>query len=57
MTLYELQAFSCVYRLGNLASLSDALGVKLTTPPSSAQVKEYVELHLHSLSTFSWRGA
>jgi hypothetical protein len=26
-------------------------------PPSSAEVKEWVELHLHSPSTTSWRGA
>jgi hypothetical protein len=26
-------------------------------PPSSAEVKEWVELYLHSLSTPSWRGA
>jgi hypothetical protein len=26
-------------------------------PPSSARVKEYVELHLHSPKTSSWRGA
>jgi hypothetical protein len=25
--------------------------------PSSAEVKEWVELYLHSLSTPSWRGA
>jgi hypothetical protein len=27
------------------------------SPPSSAQVKECVELYIHSLSTPSWRGA
>jgi hypothetical protein len=26
-------------------------------PPSSTEVKEYVELYLHSPDTFSWRGA
>jgi hypothetical protein len=27
------------------------------SPPSSAEVKEWVELHLHSPNTPSWRGA
>jgi hypothetical protein len=27
------------------------------SPPSSAEVKEWVELYLHSPSTSSWRGA
>jgi hypothetical protein len=27
------------------------------TPPSSAEVKEWVQLYLHSLNTPSWRGA
>jgi hypothetical protein len=27
------------------------------SPPSSAQVKEYVKLYLHYLNTPSWRGA
>jgi hypothetical protein len=27
------------------------------SPPSSAEVKEWVELYLHSPSTPSWRGA
>jgi hypothetical protein len=27
------------------------------SPPSSAEIKECVELYLHSLSTSSWRGA
>jgi hypothetical protein len=27
------------------------------SPPSSAEVKEYVELNLHSPNTPSWRGA
>jgi hypothetical protein len=27
------------------------------SPPSSAEVKEWVELYLHSLNTPSWRGA
>jgi hypothetical protein len=27
------------------------------SPPSSVEVKEWVELYLHSLSTPSWRGA
>jgi hypothetical protein len=26
------------------------------SPPSSTEVKEQVELHLHSPNTFSWRG-
>jgi hypothetical protein len=40
-----------------------SLGVKWTehaadhSPPSSAEVKESVELYLHSLNTPSWRGA
>jgi hypothetical protein len=27
------------------------------SPPSSAEVKEWVELYLHSLNTPAWRGA
>jgi hypothetical protein len=27
------------------------------SPPSSAEVKEWVELYLHSLNAPSWRGA
>jgi hypothetical protein len=27
------------------------------SPPSSAEIKEWVELYLHSPSTPSWRGA
>jgi hypothetical protein len=27
------------------------------SPPSNAEVKEFVELHLHSHNTPSWRGA
>jgi hypothetical protein len=27
------------------------------SPPSSADVKEWVELYLHSLNMLSWRGA
>jgi hypothetical protein len=27
------------------------------SPPSSAEVKEWVELYLHSFNTSSWRGA
>jgi len=27
------------------------------SPPSSAEIKEYVELYLHSPNTPSWRGA
>jgi hypothetical protein len=27
------------------------------SPPSSAEVKEWVELYLHSPNTLSWRGA
>jgi len=27
------------------------------SPPSSAEVKESLELYLHSLNTLSWRGA
>jgi hypothetical protein len=27
------------------------------SPPSSAEVKEFVELHLHSPNVLSWRGA
>jgi hypothetical protein len=27
------------------------------SPPSSAEVKEWVELYLHSSNTLSWRGA
>jgi hypothetical protein len=37
-----------------------SLGVKREadhSPPSSAQVKEWVELYLHSSNTPSWRGA
>jgi hypothetical protein len=40
-----------------------SLGVKRSgrevdhSPPSSAQVKEWVELYLHSSNTLSWRGA
>jgi hypothetical protein len=39
------------------------IGVKLPelktdhSPPSSAEVKECVELYLYSLNTSSWRGA
>jgi hypothetical protein len=29
----------------------------LDSPPSSAEVKEWVELYLHSPNTSSWRGA
>jgi hypothetical protein len=40
-----------------------SLGVKLPereadhSPPSSAEIKEWVELYLHSPDTPSWRGA
>jgi hypothetical protein len=31
--------------------------ILITSPPSSAEVKEWVELYLHSPNTPSWRGA
>jgi len=42
---------------------SHSLGVKQPgheaghSPPSSAEVKEYMELHLHFSNTLSWHGA
>jgi len=50
---------------GILESVQDSisLGVKRPereadhSPPSSAEVKECVELYIHSPSTSSWRGA
>jgi hypothetical protein len=40
------------------AEQNNNVGIRVPNlPPSSAEVKECVELYLHSLNTPSWRGA
>jgi hypothetical protein len=36
---------------------SHSMGTGGSLPPSSTEIKEYMELHFHSSNTSSWRGA